>query len=139
MPNILQDFGDYKQHETNEEEDADSMFGEISEPTLPLPSTDIEIIGNNICETLQGEDPFSILPLSQVEAHDVPSDKYELYADASLISLPQQTNEIYVPNFDSYITAEIEHLLPITCENDELKLLYSLNTLGYIEFDIYAI
>ena len=40
MPNILQDFGDYKQHETNEEEDADSMFGEISEPTLPLPSTE---------------------------------------------------------------------------------------------------
>src|SRR6185503_17806975 len=32
MPNILQDFGDYKQHETNEKEDADSMFGEISEP-----------------------------------------------------------------------------------------------------------
>ena len=116
MPNILQDFGDYKQHETNEEEDADSMFGEISEPTLPLPSTEIEIIGNNICETLQGEDPFSILPLSQAEVHDVPSDKYELYTDASLISLPQQTNEIYVPNFDSYVTAEIEHLLPITCE-----------------------
>ena len=62
MPNILQDFGDYKQHETNEEEDADSMFGEISEPTLPLSSTEIEIIGNNICETLQGEDPFLILP-----------------------------------------------------------------------------
>jgi len=58
MPNILQDFGDYKQHETNEEEDIHTVFGEISEPTLPLPSTEIEIIDNNICETLQGENPF---------------------------------------------------------------------------------
>ena len=87
----------------------------------------------------QSVDPFAGLPLSQVELSTAPYDKYELYADASLISLPQQTNEIYVLNFDSYVTAEIEHLLPITCENDELKLLYSLNTLGYIEFDIYAI
>ena len=78
MPNILQDFGDYKQHETNEEEDVHTVFGEISEPTLPLPSTEIEIIGNNICETLQGEDPFSTLSLSQAEVHDVSYDKEEL-------------------------------------------------------------
>ena len=48
MPNISQDFGDYKQHETNEDEDVHTVFGEISEPTLPLPSTKIEIVGNNI-------------------------------------------------------------------------------------------
>ena len=52
MPNILQDFRDYKQHETNEKEDVHTVSGEISEPTLPLPSIEIEIIGNNICETL---------------------------------------------------------------------------------------
>ena len=52
MPNILQDFGYHKQHEINEEEDVHTVFGEISEPTLPLPSIEIEIIGNNICETL---------------------------------------------------------------------------------------
>ena len=75
MPNILQDFEDYKQHETNEEEDVHTVFGEISEPTLPLPSTKIEIIGNNNCDTLQGEDPFSTLPLSQDEVHDVYCDK----------------------------------------------------------------
>ena len=80
-------------------------------------------------------DPFVGLPLSQVDLSAAPCDKYELYADASLISLPQQTNKIYVPNFDSYVSAEIKHLLPITCENDELKLLSSLNTLGYIEFN----
>ena len=54
------------------------FFCEISEPTLPLPSTEIEIIGNNICETLQGENPFSTLPLSQAEVHDVSCDKEEL-------------------------------------------------------------
>ena len=80
-------------------------------------------------------DPFVGLPLSQVDLSAAPCDKYELYANASVISLPQQTNEIYVPNFDSYVSAEIKHLLPITCENDELKLLSSLNTLGYIGFD----
>ena len=30
---------------------------------------------------------------------------------------------------------ENKHLLPIATERDELKLLPSLNTLGYIEFD----
>ena len=32
--------------------------------------------------------------------------------------------------------AENNPFLPITCVNDELKLLSSLNTLGYIEFDV---
>ena len=64
MPNILQEFGDYKQHETNEKEDVHTVFGEISVPTLPLSSTEIKIIDNNICDTLQGEDLFSTLPLS---------------------------------------------------------------------------
>jgi hypothetical protein len=31
--------------------------------------------------------------------------------------------------------AKNKNLLPITAKKDELKLLYSLNTLGYIEFD----
>jgi hypothetical protein len=31
--------------------------------------------------------------------------------------------------------AENKNLLPIAAEKDELKLLYSLDTLGYIEFD----
>ena len=55
-----------------------TQFLEISEPTLLLPSTEIEIIGNYICETLQCEDPFSTLPLSQAEVHDVSCDKEEL-------------------------------------------------------------
>ena len=49
--------------------------------------------------------------------------------------MPQHTNEIYVPNFDSYVSAEIKFLLPTTYENNKLKLLSSLNILGYIEFD----
>ena len=120
MPNILQDFGDYKQQETNEEEDVHTVFGEISVPTLPLPSVEIEIIGNNICETLQGEDPFSTLPLSQAEVHDVSCDKEEL---CDIITLERNS------------CVENIILLPIESENDELKLLSSLNTLGYIEFD----
>ncbi|KAL5651940.1 hypothetical protein ACJX0J_037398, partial [Zea mays] len=31
------------------------------------------------------------------------------------------------------------HFLPITCASNELKLLFSLNTLGYIKFDILSL
>ena len=110
MPNILQDFGDYKQHEINEEQDVHIVFGEISVPTLPLPSTETEIIGNNICETLQGEDLFSTLPLSQAEVHDVSCDKEEL---CDIITLERNS------------CVENIILLPIESKNDELKLLSS--------------
>jgi hypothetical protein len=89
MPNILQDFGYHKQYETNEEKDVHTVFGEISEPTLPLPSTEIEIIGNNVCETLQGEDLFSTLLLSQAEVHDVSYDKEKLCDNDTIAHVSQ--------------------------------------------------
>ena len=135
MPNILQEFGDYKQHETNEEEDVHTLFGEISEPTLPLPSTEIEIIGNNICETLQGDDPFSTLPLSQAEVHDVSCDKEELCEVDSFIPMPLLVHVNDTHALEPYTGAENKVFIPIPSAPDEQKLLSSLNTLGYIEFD----
>ena len=135
MPNILQDFGDYKQHETNEEEDVHTIFGEISEPTLPLSSTEIEIIGNNNCDTLQGEDPFSTLPLSQAEVHDVSCDKKELCDNDTVAHVSQLVPAPDIITLERNICVQNIIFLPIASENDELKLLSSLNTLGYIEFD----
>jgi hypothetical protein len=34
--------------------------------------------------------------------------------------------------------AKNKNLLPIAAEKDEIKLLYSLDTLGYIEFDTFV-
>ena len=48
--------------------------------------------------------------------------------DAFIIPMPQLVN-----GHDTCV--ENKHLLPITAKKDELKLLSSLNTLGYIEFD----
>jgi len=119
MPNILQDFGDYKQHETNEEEDVHTVFGEISEPTLPLPSTEIEIIGNNICETLQGENPFSTLPLSQAEVHDVSCDKEELCEIDSFIPMPLLVHVNDTHALEPYTSAENKVFIPIPSAPDE--------------------
>ena len=135
MPNILQNFGDYKQHETNEVEDVHIVFGEISVPTLPLSSTEIEIIGNYICETLQCEDPFSTLPLSQAEVHDVSCDKKELCDNDTVAHVSQLVPAPDIITLERNICVQNIIFLPIASENDELKLLSSLNTLGYIEFD----
>jgi hypothetical protein len=56
-------------------------------------------------------EPSLVLPLSQIER------------DHDTFDLKQ------------YTCAENNIVLPITCAHDELKLLSSLNTLGYVEFD----
>jgi hypothetical protein len=53
----------------------------------------------------------------------IPCGKEELYDHASMVSVPQLMQEIRTFNL-------------ITSVHDELKLLSSLNTLAYIEFDV---
>jgi hypothetical protein len=52
-----------------------------------------------------------------------------------IISMPQLTKEIDSFVLEQNTYAQNKHLLPIANEKDEIKLLSSLNTLGYIEFD----
>ena len=60
---------------------------------------------------------------------DVPCDKDELVEDALVLHV-----------LEPITYAEHKKLLPIAIEKDEKKLLYSSNTLGYIEFDtLYAL
>jgi hypothetical protein len=45
-------------------------------------------------------------------------------------------NELDTSVFDSPTCAEIKHLIHVTCDTNELNLLYSLDTFGYIEYDV---
>jgi hypothetical protein len=76
------------------------------------------------------------LPLSQDELIAVLCDKEELCANDSFIPMPQlgHINDTYA--FEPYTYAVF---ISITCAHDEQQLLSSLNTLGYIEFDILCI
>ena len=81
-------------------------------------------------------EPCLDLPLPQVDLSIDPYEKEELCATASLIPLPQQMNKLDVFAYGSPTSAEIKHLILITCETNEQKLLSPLNTLGYVEFDV---
>jgi hypothetical protein len=48
--------------------------------------------------------------------------------------MPQLVNE-HVSSMVEPPCVEFKHVIHITSENEELKLLYSLNTRGYIQFD----
>jgi hypothetical protein len=50
--------------------------------------------------------------------------------------MPQLENKLNVVAFDPINCARIRTFDPITSVHDELKLLSSLNTLGYIEFRV---
>ena len=54
---------------------------------------------------------------------------------ASIIHMPQVANEIDSFVLEQNTCAENKKLIPINAEKEELKLLSSLNTSGYIEFD----
>jgi hypothetical protein len=45
-------------------------------------------------------------------------------------------NELDASVFDSPTCAEIKHLIHVTCDTNELNLLSSLDTFGYIEYDL---
>jgi hypothetical protein len=77
----------------------------------------------------------SELPLFQEDCL-VPCDKEELCDDNIIISMPQLENKLDVVASDPIKCAKIRTFNPITSVHDDLKLLSSLNTLGYIEFDV---
>jgi hypothetical protein len=45
-------------------------------------------------------------------------------------------NELDTSIFDSRTCAEIKHLIHVTCDTNKLNLLSSLDTFGYIEYDV---
>jgi hypothetical protein len=74
-------------------------------------------------------------PLSQNNYSDSAYDKEELDDNTFIVPMPQPVNEHDAFILEPSTCSENRHFLPIATEKDELKLLSSLNTLGYIEFD----
>ena len=76
------------------------------------------------------------LPLSQDDLVDVSCDEDDLHDDIYVIPMQSLKNDhaICVLKMSTY--AENRLVIHNASEVDELKLLSSLNTLGYIEFDI---
>jgi hypothetical protein len=72
-------------------------------------------------------EPTLDLSLSQDDFLDVPCDKDDLCDNASAIHV-----------LKPHTCTGIKHVIHIASANDELKLLYSLNTLGYIEFGVFC-
>ena len=79
---------------------------------------------------------FIDLRLSHNECSTDLCDKEELYDGAIIIHVTQLVKETNSFVLEQNSCVENKKLLLTATENDELKLLSSLNTLGSIEFDI---
>ena len=81
-------------------------------------------------------EPFLDLPLSQDALLDVPCDKDDLHDEIYVIPMQPLMNDHAICVLESNICAENKHVIHNASDVDELELLSSLNTLGYIEFDV---
>jgi hypothetical protein len=75
-----------------------------------------------------------VFPSSQEVLFADPCDSEELWYN-SIIFMKQLVNEHVTSDIEPNILAKKEHVVCIANETEELKLLSSLNTCGYIEFD----
>jgi hypothetical protein len=74
---------------------------------------------------------------SQNNLFDVSCDK-EQFCDASFISMPQLVNG-HVSSIVEPLCIQFKHVIRIARENEEFKLLSSLNTWAYIQFDDFCL
>ena len=146
MTNLLQNNVHKREDDVEENEELTTSYAN-SEPSLHhAPITPAENTDNAHGPTLtEGENYLNVLKFSTNHAVieqllvepsldlslsndnllDVPCDKDELVEDALVLHV-----------LEPITYAEHKKLLPIAIEKDEKKLLYSSNTLGYIEFDV---
>ena len=76
------------------------------------------------------------LPLSQDDLLDVPCDEDDLHDDIYVIPIQSLKNDHAICALKLNTCAENRLVIHNAGEVDELKLLSSLNTLSYIEFDV---
>jgi hypothetical protein len=76
------------------------------------------------------------LPLLHDDCTGNSCDKKELCDDSSITYMPQLEHKLDIVSSNPINYAKIRTFNPITSVHDELKLLSSLNTLGYVEFDV---
>jgi hypothetical protein len=78
---------------------------------------------------------FSDLSLSQDDCLVVPIDKEELCDNSLIIPLTHLSIQHDASNLESKISAVNKHIVTIGSIKEEMRLVSSLNTLGYIEFN----
>jgi hypothetical protein len=78
---------------------------------------------------------FSNLSLSQDDWLVVLIDKEELCDNSLIIPLAQQSNQHDASNLESTISPANKHIVTIGSIKEEMRLVSSLNTLGYIEIN----
>jgi hypothetical protein len=78
---------------------------------------------------------FSDLSLSQDDCLVVPFYKEELCDNLLIIPLAQLSNQHDASNLESKISAANKHIVTIGSIKEEMRLVSSLNTLGYIKFN----
>jgi hypothetical protein len=76
------------------------------------------------------------LPLLHNDCTSNSCDKKELCDYSSVTYMPQLEHKLDILSSNPINCAKIRTFNPIASVHDELKLLSSLNTLGYIEFDV---
>jgi len=81
-------------------------------------------------------EPSLDLPLSQDDLLDVSYDEDDLHDDIYVIPMQSLKNDHAICVLKMSTCAENRLVIHNASEVDELKLLSSLNTLGYIEFDV---
>ena len=81
-------------------------------------------------------EPSLDLPLSQDDLLDVPCDEDDLHDDIYVIPIQSLKNHHAICALKLNTCAENRLVIHNASEVDELQLLSSLNTLGYIEFDV---
>ena len=125
-PNILQHVS--KTEDKVIENEQVIVSGKSSLDVLKL-STTHAIIEQHLVDTK------SELTLSHDKYSTDFCDKEELCDSSMFIPVPQLVKETDPFVLEPKTYAKNKHLIPIATEKDERKLLSSLNTLGYIEFD----
>ena len=157
MPNLLQD-NVHKQEDDMEDHEELTTSCANSEPSLHnAPINPAENIGNNHGATLtEGENSLDVLTfstnhammektlvnssldlsLSHNDLFDVLCDKDDMHDD---IPMPPMINDNAICVLKSNIYAKNKYVIHNDSDIDELQLLSSLNTLGYLNLMFYAI
>jgi hypothetical protein len=155
MPNILQDNAQNKEDYTEENEviiishEVLELSTDLAQTTSANESKGIDFGVKNTHNEYNFDAPdlstinvyveqpivehFSNLSLSQDDCLVVPFDKEELCDNSLIIPLAQLSNQHDASNLESKISAANKHIITIGSIKEEMRLVYYLNTLGYIE------
>ena len=147
-PNPLQD-AEQKQEDKDDMDKNEELTSscENSEPSLhnaPITPAEIESKGNaHGAALMDGEASFDVLNSSTNHAFIdqllvEPSLDLSLSHD-DLLHIPCNKDDLPDHEYEStepHISAEFTNVIHVASDTDEMKLLSSLHTLGYIEFDV---